>query len=98
MIEIILQEGKTQTGAEWLKAERAVTLTNEQIIGIKAYFDLSQREWLETRNTFVGMAAEYNKDGSLKYPKASRIVADMDDVEEQARAAVNRLYIGGEDE
>lgn len=28
MIEVIPQEGKTQTGAEWLKAERAVTLTN----------------------------------------------------------------------
>ena len=92
MIELIPHEERTLTGAEWLKAERAVTLTNEQILGIKAYFDLSQREWLESRDAFVTMAAEHNEDGSVKYPKASKVVADMDEIEGHARAGINRIY------
>lgn len=89
MIEIA---EKQMTNEEWLKAERAVSLTNEQIIGLKSFMDMARKRWDEDRNTIYEMASEREKDGSLKHPKATKIIANMDEIEYNARAAVNRLF------
>ncbi len=76
---------------EWLKAERAVMLTNEQILGIQAYYDLSKKDWAQARSDVYDLSRIKNKDGSLKYPKASKAVADMDEMEYQTREAIKRM-------
>jgi len=89
MIEIA---EKQMTDGEWMKAERAVSLTNEQIIGLKGFMDMARKRWDEDRNTIYEMASEREKDGSLKHPKATKVLADMDEIEYNARAAVNKLF------
>ena len=89
MIEIA---EKQMTHGEWLKAERAVSLTNEQIIGLKSFIDMAQKRWCEDRDTIYEIASQRNADGTLKHPKATRVIADMDEIEYNARAAVNRLF------
>lgn len=89
MIEIA---EKQMTNEEWLKAERAVSLTNEQIIGLKSFMDMARKRWDEDRNTIYEMASVREKDGSLKHPNATKIIANMDEIEYNARAAVNRLF------
>ena len=91
--EMIEVAEKQMTTREWMKAERAVSLTNEQILGLKGYMRLSKREWDESRQGIYELASMRNKDGSLKYPKASQAVADMDEIEYQARAALVRLGV-----
>lgn len=88
MIEIA---EKQMTNAEWLKAERAVSLTNEQIMGLKAYLDMAQKRWSEDRDSIYKFASQRNDDGTLTHPKATKVIADMDEIEYNARAAVNRL-------
>ncbi len=88
MIEIA---EKQMTYGEWMKAERAVSLTNEQILGLKGFVEMAQKRWDEDRDTICRMASERNNDGSLKHPKATKVIADLDEIEYNARTAVNRL-------
>lgn len=89
MIEIA---EKQMTHGEWMKAERAVSLTNEQIIGLKTYIDMTQKEWGQERDTIYSMASERKEDGTLKHPKATKILAEMDEIEYNAKTAVNRIF------
>lgn len=88
MIEIA---EKQMTNDEWLKAERAVMLTNEQIMGLGVYYDFTKESWEEKRRGMFDLSKEIDDNGALKYPGASKAVADMDEMEYQARIALKRL-------
>ena len=88
MIEIA---EKQMNNDEWLKAERAVMLTNEQIMGLGVYYDFTKESWEEKRRGMFDLSKEKDDNGVLKYPGASKAVADMDEMEYQARIALKRL-------
>ena len=93
MIELSEKEQEMST-TEWMRAERAVSLTNEQIVNLKAYFDLTQDRWVEKRAEIMELAKVRNADGSLAFPRATKALNGMDEIESKARAGINRIWEG----